>query len=362
MHEIVNTTLIANSVPITGEQKHLRGQRFFMVGGHYVGEPGKEVMRGQMYVEEYMPKEIKHPYPLVFFHGAGQTSANWLGTPDGRQGWADYFVEQGYIVYLTDQPARGRSAYHPEFDGGFRYSNVAQIELMFTASEIKGDWSKAKKHTQWPGEGNNKGQKGDPIFDAFYATQVGSIASNVETQKMVKEAAYALLDQIGPAIIVTHSQSGPFGWIIADICPDKVKGIIALEPSGPLGRKTSMPWGITDIPLTYAPPVQDPSELIIVQVESDSADLNPGWMQKAPARQLPNLQGIPILIATAEASYHGPHDQWISRYLEQAGVKNTYARLEDYGIHGNGHMLMLEKNNLEIAVFLQCWMANNIEK
>jgi pimeloyl-ACP methyl ester carboxylesterase len=355
-------------VQLAGEQRHLVNQRFFMVGGQYVGEKGKEVMRGQIYVEAYRPEKIKHPYPLVFIHGAGQTSANWLGTPDGRQGWADYFVEQGYLVYLLDQPARGRSAYHPQFDGNLRFYTAAQMEKLFTASAIKGgDWPQAKKHSQWPGEGPNKGQRGDPIFDAFYATQVESVASNEETQKMVQKAGGALLDKIGPAILVTHSQSGPFGWLIADIRPNKVKGIIAIEPSGPpfqntsTGRSKSLPWGLADIPLTYDPPVKDPSEIEIVEVKSDSADLISGWLQKKPARQLPNLKSIPILIITAEASFHAPYDHWTAKYLEQAGVKNTYIRLADQGIHGNGHMVMIEKNNIEIAAFLRKWLERNIE-
>jgi hypothetical protein len=33
-------------------------------------------------------------------------------------------------------------------------------------------------HTQWPGDGPNKGKKGDPYFDAFYATQVETVVSN----------------------------------------------------------------------------------------------------------------------------------------------------------------------------------------
>ena len=83
-------------------------------------------------------------------------------------------------------------------------------------------------------------------------------------------------------------------------------------------------------------------------------------MQQAPARQLVNLRGIPVVIVTAEASYHAPYDQWSAKYLEQAGVKNTFIRLEEQGIHGNGHMMMLEKNNLDIAKLLVKWMTDNI--
>ena len=44
-------------------------------------------------------------------------------------------------------------------------------------------WPQAKKQTQWPGEGSDKGRKGDPVFDAFYATQVEALVSLEETEK-----------------------------------------------------------------------------------------------------------------------------------------------------------------------------------
>src|ERR1700681_1780060 len=56
---------------------------FFYVGGHYVGQPGKEVMDGALYVEVMVPKKAQRPYPLVFLHGAGKTGTDWLQTPDG---------------------------------------------------------------------------------------------------------------------------------------------------------------------------------------------------------------------------------------------------------------------------------------
>ena len=50
---------------------------YFYVGGSYVDDPsrpGEKVMEGQMYVEQLTPVEgAKHPYPLVFIHGAGQS-------------------------------------------------------------------------------------------------------------------------------------------------------------------------------------------------------------------------------------------------------------------------------------------------
>ena len=61
---------------------------FFYAGGHYVGEPGKEIMDGAEYVEVMTPKKMRRAYPIVFLHGAGQTGTDWLQTPDGRPGWA----------------------------------------------------------------------------------------------------------------------------------------------------------------------------------------------------------------------------------------------------------------------------------
>jgi pimeloyl-ACP methyl ester carboxylesterase len=289
-----------------------------------------------------------------------------MGTPDGRKGWAEYFVEQGYVVYMIDQPSRGRSAWHPG-DGPTRMFTAQQEAFQFTASAVKGTWPQAKLHTQWPGDGPNKGQKGDPIFDAFYATQVETLTSNEETQRRNQNAGAALLDKIGPAIVLTHSQSGSFGWLIADARPALVKGIIAIEPSGPpfeatiIGTGKARAWGPTDIPITYDPPVKDPGEIAVVRdAEPDGAGLFVCWMQKAPARQLINLKQIPVMIMAAEASYHQVYDHCTAKYLNQAGVKTEYIRLQDKGIRGNGHMVMIEKNNLDIARLVDEWAQANV--
>jgi hypothetical protein len=121
---------------------------FFYAGGRYVGElgPDKEsTMGGAMYVEVLVPKQIRSPYPIVFLHGAGQTGVDWLQTPDGRPGWAYNFVDMGYVVYLEDYPARGRSQYVPGVDGTADRSNLTirtapNLEETFTASAARGDF------------------------------------------------------------------------------------------------------------------------------------------------------------------------------------------------------------------------------
>src|SRR5207245_4547595 len=141
---------------------------FLYAGGKYVGElgPNKEsTMGGAMYVEVMVPKQIRSPYPVVFFHGAGQTGVDWLQTPDGRPGWAYNFLDMGYVVYLEDYPARGRSQYVPGVDGTAERPNLnirtaPNLEETFTASAARGDFPQAKRHMQWPGSG----RIGDPIF------------------------------------------------------------------------------------------------------------------------------------------------------------------------------------------------------
>jgi pimeloyl-ACP methyl ester carboxylesterase len=352
-----------NGLPVAAFDQSAVGQRgYFYVGGNYTGDDGKSVMHGQIYVEVLAPKEWRQKYPIVFFHGSAQTATNWMGTPDGRKGWADYFVERGYVVYLVEQAMRGRSAWHPS-DGATRMFTAEEIEHLFTGVSGSGAWPQAKKHSQWPGSG----VKGDPVFDAFYAMQVETVISSEETERMNQAAGVALLDRIGPAILLTHSQAGYFGWLIADKRPLLVKGNIAIEPAGPpienviFASGKARPWGLTNIPITYNPPLADPKNLAVVkQGKAEAPDLAPCWLQAEPARELPNLKGIPTLVLAGEASYHAVFDHCTVKWLQQAGVNTDFIRLENKGIHGNGHMMMLEKNNLQIAELLDEWIQRNV--
>jgi pimeloyl-ACP methyl ester carboxylesterase len=49
---------------------------------------------------------------------------------------------------------------------------------------------------------------------------------------VAQTAGTALLDRIGQAILVTHSQSGTFGFLIADKRPDLVKAVVTVEGGG----------------------------------------------------------------------------------------------------------------------------------
>ena len=360
----------AGSIP-TFSTADIARTGFFYVGGHYVGSPGQEIMGGAEYVEVMVPKKIRRPYPIVFFHGAGQTGTDWLQTPDGRAGWAYYFIKQGYVIYIVDYPARGRSAYVPDVDGPLTIRTAPQLEKLWTALPELGDWPQAKKYTQWPSDAPNKGKMGDPIFDNFAKTQVQYLGT-VNQDKLNLDAHVALLERIGvPAILITHSQGGSFGWQVADARPTLVKAIITAEPAGPpiqtvdtakqVYTGKGLAWGVTNLPLHYDPPINDPSELQVeLEPKSDGTGMIRCWLQKEPAHRLMNLESIPVLDVSAEASYHRVFDSCDAKWLNQAGVKTKYVKLEDVGLTGNAHEMMLEKNSDGIAAFFEKWIEANV--
>lgn len=354
---------VNDRINATMDESAVARRDFFYVGGEYAGTPGAEVMHGQMYVEKLTARDRRRPYPLVMLHGMAQTATNWLGTPDGRPGWAELFAAEGYDVYLVDQPARGRSAWQPKLDGELASFAASFQEWLFTASAADPRWPQATKHTQWPGSG----RRGDPAFDAFYATQVPYLADQVETQRLMLAAGTGLLDRIGPAVLMTHSQAGTFGWLLGDARPELVEAIVAVEPAGPpfenavIAEGKARAWGLVDLPLAYEPPAASSDELVIeLEAEADGPDLVRCWRQTAPARRLANLARIPVALVTGEASYHATYDHCTVKYLRDAGVEVDFVRLEERGIHGNGHMVMLEKNSAEIAALVMDWLANAI--
>ena len=98
-----------------------------------------------------------------------------------------------------------------------------------------------------------------------------------------------------------------------------------------------------------------------VQASPDAEGLLACTLQADPPRQLVNFRLFPILVTVSESSYHAPYDHCTALYLKQAGAQVDFIRLQDKGIRGNGHMVMLEKNNLQIADFLHQWMISNIK-
>ncbi|CAL8583242.1 hypothetical protein XPA_008873 [Xanthoria parietina] len=328
---------------------------------------------GQMYVEKLQPLHQSQRYPLIFVPGAGQTSTNFLNTPDGRQGWASYFLEKGFTVYLVDPPQRGRSAYVQGFETGTVGGiPVTAIQQVFTAPEkfsnLSSSYPQASLHTQWPGTG----LQGDPIFDQFYASQVQLQRDPEISDRLVKPALNALIDKVGPCVLFAHSQAGPYAWVAGDSRPELVKGIVAIEPEGPpfvqlpgLSGKARID-GVTRLPLRYNPPVVNITRdlrLVELPPPKGKEDLYVTCtVQASPPRKLVNLSKVPVALVTGEASYHAPYDWCFIEYFKQTGVKATWLDLGRLGVKGNGHFCFLEKNNMESARLVLGWIMKNVNR
>jgi pimeloyl-ACP methyl ester carboxylesterase len=371
----------ATSASAADEPLSIARQGNFYVGGKYVESHGDMPMVGQAYVQFQIPARQTHPYPIVMVHGGSQTGTGWISTPDGRDGWAIYFLRRGYAVYVIDQVARGRSAYIADVYGASRTQTRDYVMQRFSSSERYNLWPQAKLHTQWPGNA----QPGDPAFDNYFASNVPSMENRDSQGQMNVDALAALLDRIGPSIVLVHSQSGQYGWPLAQARPALVKAIVGAEPSGPPVHDLVVPgearfgmtfanatsigseafrddprlkrFGLTDIPLAYAPAVTQASPLQFVQQEkAEAPDLARCWRQKEPARKLVAVGERPVLYLATEASFYAPYSHCTVEYLQQAGVKVSFVKLADIGIHGNGHMMMMEKNSDQIAGVIAEWL------
>lgn len=260
---------------------------------------------------------------------------------------------------------RGRSAWQPAHGATKPSTYSAEIiQQRFTAVKDYNLWPQSQLHTQWP----DSGVMGDTVFDAFYSSNVEFINNATYQQSTVQDAGAALLDKIGkPVILVGHSQGGIMPIIIGDARPELTKGLILLEPTGPpfqeavFSTKAARAYGLTDIPITYSPAVEDPTTDLVQQTyEAESDDLVDCVLQaESPKpRKLANLASKPILLVTSEASYHAPYDYCTAKFLKQAGCSKTlHLELGKVGIHGNGHMFFMEKNSQQIQRVLEKWIS-----
>src|SRR5687768_3411526 len=70
----------------------------------------QQVLVGQAYVEYFIPNKLrngKSTLPVVMVPGGALIGVHFLTTPDGREGWAHYFLRRGFPVYIVDLPGAG---------------------------------------------------------------------------------------------------------------------------------------------------------------------------------------------------------------------------------------------------------------
>jgi len=328
----------------------LADQGCFWVGVQRKSMPYGTIAQGQMYVQYMIPAEKRYQYPIVMVHGGGGQGTHMMGI-GGRPGWVHYFVQAGYSVYWLDRPSYGRSPYHPDALGPSHLPNVPPYEGLVQTPVVFNT-------AQWPGPGGMS----DPLIDQFMACESGNVMDEAFHSDLAWRGGVELVDRIGPCILLTHAFGGFFGWGVADRRPNLVKGIFAMEINGnPFAQQ--LRWGLTASPMTYDPPVTDPAQFQLVErtapPDSPRPVVSPFKLQAEPARKWKNLQGIPIGWLTTEFGGGGSPVANVE-FLKQAGCSAEMLRLRDYGIVGNGNLMLLEKNNHEVFAVVRDWLDRKV--
>jgi pimeloyl-ACP methyl ester carboxylesterase len=269
--------------------------------------------------------------PLVFWHGHGQSGKTWETTPDGREGFQTIFLRRRFPVYVIDQPRRGRAARSTQS------MNVA-------AAPDEQLWFGIFRLGVWPDFYPNVSFSREPdALNQFFRQMVPNTGP-YDSQVNV-DAVSSLFEKIGPAVLVTHSQSGALGWRTAAKAPN-VRAIVSFEPGGdfifPEGEAPAVPFGNKN----FTPPT-------------------------VPLSEFQQLTKIPIVIFYGDNIPNQPstnpgQEQWrvflqVARLWRDAvnrhGGDVTVVHLPEIGIRGNTHFLMSDLNNVQIADQLSQFLA-----
>jgi pimeloyl-ACP methyl ester carboxylesterase len=320
---------------------------FFWVGvDERIETPVGHTNRGAMYVEWEAPETVTQPVPIILVHGGGGQGTDYLGTPDGRPGWWPQLVQDGWAVYAVDRPGHGRAPLHPDVLGPMGPPFSYEFASGLFAGGTTGPMAYPpgiEAHTQWPGSPDP-----DDVLDQFMAGTGPMLVDMREAHRLEQDRLAQLLDMIGPAVLLSHSAGGPAGWLAAEARPDKIAALVQIEVLGPPflnnpDMGVSLEYGPTDLPLEYDPPVSDPAEL-----------------QDGMQRRLVNLSKFPILMMTSESSVFTQIDPHTYEYVKSCGCDIDYITLPEAGVRGNGHGMMLEKNNREALQPILDWLEKRL--
>lgn len=268
----------------------------------------------QLYVQYFVPKEGHGSIPLLLWHGGGLTGVTYETTPDGREGWLQAFLRKGWTVYNSDAVERGRSSFPPPdlIKGEPLFLTVANPFERFRIGPGPGSWSddpakrKVNPGSQFPMEG--------------YANFTKQVVPRWTTTDEAILAAYrALVGRVCPCVILFHSQAGQFGFKVAQEMPDKVKALVAVEPAtvGYLGCGSTLKGVPT------------------LMVFGDFIEEDPRW------KRMRETAGKFADEVTA------------------AGGSVEFYDLPKLGIPGNSHMLMMDRNNGQIADLIDGWLSKH---
>ena len=287
-------------------------------------DPAGQTYRGDHVYAFYQIPVDARKYPIVMWHGAGQSAKTWETTPDGRDGFQNIFLRRNFSTYLIDQPRRGKAG-----------RSMAETTTKPTADEQF--WFNQFRVGLWPKyfEGVQFDRSPETLNQYFRAMTPNTGAYDID---IVSDGVSALLSKTGPAILFTHSQAGGPGWLTA-IKNANVKAIVAFEPG------SSFVFPDSEMP----------------QPIRNALDTVAGY--PVPMAQFIALTKIPILIfyganIPAQPTEIPTQDAWRAR-LEMArawrdtvnkhGGDVTVVHLPEIGIKGNTHFPFSDLNNIEIA-------------
>ncbi|RYY57912.1 MAG: alpha/beta fold hydrolase [Chitinophagaceae bacterium] len=336
------------TVTVNGQTKQkplvITAQGSFAVGGSMTTAAGKFNVdsalnsQGQTWHSDHASVFYQIPvksrkYPLVFLHGAGQSRKTWESTPDGREGFQNIFLRRRFSVYLVDQPRRGAAG---KASVGATVNVTPDEQFWFTQFRL-GNYPDYFPGIQFP--------KDSASLEQFYRQMTPNTGEFNTT--VIAEAMSGLFDKLGKGVLVTHSQGGGPGWMIA-IKNKNVKAIVAYEPySGFVFPQGELPEPIPSTGLFGA------LKGIPIPLEDFIA-----------------LTKVPIVIYYGDNIAKQPSPVWNMDHwrsgLEMArlwaatvnkhGGDATVIHLPDIGIEGNTHFAFSDVNNLQVADELSRWL------
>ena len=281
-------------------------------------------------------------YPLVMVHGAGQTGKTYENTRD-REGYESIFLRRSWTVYIPDLTTRGRASM-TTFSGSFgdllgnqigpsttmRYGN----KHLFNGFRF-GNWTDGEPqffpNVQFP--------QSRVELDQFCAQSVPFDLASPSGDKAADDAdtvsdnLSALMDEVGPAVLITHSQSGPFGWQTR-VKNANVKAIVSYEPISFVFPEEELPPGEIGIPLEkFAELTRIPIQIVFGDNISAEGNLWQKWWHN-------NLNRARIFAETINR--HGGDAQVI--------------HLPEVGLQGNTHFPFSDLNNEPVADLLSKYL------
>jgi len=351
-------SLPANSPsgPITIER-----QGSFYVGGRQVtaagtydktsalpSSAGQTFWIDQMYVQYQVPVNARK-LPLVLVHGGGGSGRVWETTPDGREGYQTIFLRRGFPVYIVDSPRGGRSGF-PSFTGDLgKLDDKQQIVPARTfAAGREQAWSRWRLGPNYP-----------ETFEvqAFPMNAVDSFLKHIrpavaEDPAIMSAALIALLDQIGPAIVVTHSNAGLYGWLAAARSPN-VRAIVSYEPAF-VFPKDEMP---PPVPLYGGSQTTGTQPAGSPVTAEEFANLTKIPVQVVFGDNIPK-EPIPVLPADGRRAQIVTARVFVDT-LARKGGKPELLLLPEVGLRGNSHFAFSDLNNVQVADQLSAFLAKH---